>query len=304
MNLDEYREEATEIILKEWEARWRGEDFHSWHWGLLRALWREGCDPKDAVPLITRTGLAYGRDSAVLQREVRNSLKRVGEVGEYVAQPWDGVRADPELVESIRNPPKGGSIRYGALSPLAYLVNRVRPEEWVKAAVAPHTVREWLTMTYSASDPVVLSPTRMARVKAKAVREWLLLPDARLQRMAFTAKGPLREIGMFRKNESMVTTREVVVEFDILSRPEQVRAMALLQRKFGKPPRMIVDSGNKSLHAWWRAESRQEKADMIIEAIRHGADRQVLVTECQWVRTPGAAAREGRRPQVVLMRNT
>ena len=51
----------------------------------------------------------------------------------------------------------------------------------------------------------------------------------------------------------------------------------------------VVDSGGKSLHAWWCAEglTDEEQEEFFYRAVPFGADAQLFKTNCQFARMPG-----------------
>jgi hypothetical protein len=69
-----------------------------------------------------------------------------------------------------------------------------------------------------------------------------------------------------------------------------------------REPVLIVDSGNKSIHAWfWFRDQESEAREFMCHAAKLGADPALFV-RCQWVRFPNGTRADGRRQPVVYFR--
>lgn len=90
-----------------------------------------------------------------------------------------------------------------------------------------------------------------------------------------------------------------MIESDELNRDEQWTLIANLARV--APLVMVLDTGNKSLHAWFRCDGNpdDEKAFMA-HAVRLGADKATW-TACQLVRLPGGSHDKTGQPHKILV---
>lgn len=91
-----------------------------------------------------------------------------------------------------------------------------------------------------------------------------------------------------------------VTEFDWGSLNQQAALISQVNNLFPGKLKMILHSGGKSLHAWWRVEGDATLADQIFDqAIQYGADPATR-TVCQYVRMPQASRDNGNTQQVIF----
>lgn len=100
--------------------------------------------------------------------------------------------------------------------------------------------------------------------------------------------------------------RRVVCDFDLPKAEMQPSLIAHLSDYCGQDPELILSSGGKSLHAWWRIDHwpDEDLHTFEEEAARVGADRALLgeARKCQLVRMP-AGTRSNGNPQTILFWN-
>lgn len=91
-----------------------------------------------------------------------------------------------------------------------------------------------------------------------------------------------------------------VTEFDHGVMDDQSKLIVSLNDEFPGKLKMILWSGSKSLHAWWRINGDEALADDLFDrAISLGADPATRV-KCQFVRTPNATRDTGNVQQVIF----
>jgi hypothetical protein len=100
--------------------------------------------------------------------------------------------------------------------------------------------------------------------------------------------------------------RRIVCDFDKPKPGIQPALIAHLADYCGEDPELVLTSGGKSLHAWWRIDHWPPE-DIIVfeeEAARIGADPALLgeARKCQLVRLP-AGKRNNGKPQSILFWN-
>jgi hypothetical protein len=112
----------------------------------------------------------------------------------------------------------------------------------------------------------------------------------------FVCANPMRALQVYtdegkrqrRCKANVLTRRWLVAEFDQpdLGRPEQAKLISALATLL--PLKLVVDSGGKSLHAWFRCEglSEQDAGRFFYTACALGADR-TLWDASKFVRMPG-----------------
>lgn len=100
--------------------------------------------------------------------------------------------------------------------------------------------------------------------------------------------------------------RRIVCDFDAPKAEMQPSLIAHLSNYCGEDPEIILTSGGKSLHTWWRIDDWPDEDIETFEneAARVGADPALLgdARKCQLVRLP-AGTRDNGKPQFILFWN-
>ena len=118
----------------------------------------------------------------------------------------------------------------------------------------------------------------------------------------FTCASTFRPGSLDRTNKEVLTTPYLVIEFDNLAKDKEEnrqRGAALLnyiQSRFGLVLRMVVDSGNKSLHGWFVNEGITGQTKFLLRQL--GADINTM-RPSQPVRLPGAIRENGNTQSIL-----
>ncbi len=104
-----------------------------------------------------------------------------------------------------------------------------------------------------------------------------------------------------RTNENLNGHRFLVVESDVLSRDEVGAVFAHLRRRLHYGLHCIVDTGGKSLHAWFDAPRSKVLEDRLKVGLEVFWCDPKVFTYSQPVRVPGAW-REGKLQRLVWLR--
>lgn len=144
------------------------------------------------------------------------------------------------------------------------------------------TTAEWLSLFYQQTDLLCIGENLCDR-EVRSLADW----NKRLRYAHFISPNPFRFAYLGRKNENVLERRYLITEIDIkevwrllLDRyeidPFDFQAAIILYLKDLKNLRLhsVVWSGNKSLHALWRAD-KDESVNLafMTEAVRLGVDK-------------------------------
>ncbi|MBE7158194.1 MAG: hypothetical protein INR62_07130 [Rhodospirillales bacterium] len=106
--------------------------------------------------------------------------------------------------------------------------------------------------------------------------------------------------GSCSRSERNVATRKfLVVESDKLGRDEVGAVFRMLQKQFGLHLRAVVDTGNKSLHAWFDMPAPHVSAGLKVVLPAFGCD-DAMFRPAQPCRLPGATRPDTKRSQELL----
>ena len=136
----------------------------------------------------------------------------------------------------------------------------------------------------------------------KTVDDWRAQPPNRYSNR-FTTGSTYKPGTVDRKQASVLTPPYTIVEFDHLDAgPEQNRRKGAVLLNYLRPSfdlRLVVDSGNKSVHGWFRNDdSMTEEAKFFLRQL--GADMQTM-RPSQPVRLQGAVRENGRVQSVLYV---
>lgn len=206
------------------------------------------------------------------------------------------------------------------------------------SALAPPPCEEpdpvfYLEALFGESNPLLCLAKTMKSAETKRLKEWLenianfqfVVPSPMSARTGFCKHGPMRQGP--RTLDNTGPRKYLVVEFDLVEKDKQgndtkdaafIRSMmergcsirdisaALLAHLATKGPLvMVVSSGGKSLHGWFRVEGKPEDVvrPFFQYACRLGADRR-LWTACQLVRLPDGTRDNGAQQNVIFFNPT
>jgi len=115
----------------------------------------------------------------------------------------------------------------------------------------------------------------------------------------FTCPAVFKTGSFARSNENVMARRFLVVESDTLSRDEVGAVFKWMRDAAKLKLRAVVDTGGKSLHAWFDYPADDQIADLKLILPELGCDPK-LFTASQPVRLPGAQ-RDGKRQQLIYL---
>ena len=162
-------------------------------------------------------------------------------------------------------------------------------------------------------EELVCLARKLEWAKTLPIAHWLELDD-QLKHYQFVVPNPMTSrIGVTKDGRRSSRTasntgqrRRIVCDFDKPKPGIQPALIAYLSDYCGEDPELVLTSGGKSLHAWWRIDHWPPE-DIIFfeeEAGRIGADPHLLgdASKCQLVRLP-AGKRNNGNPQSILFWN-
>ena len=146
----------------------------------------------------------------------------------------------------------------------------------------------------AAKQQEVFHTQKLSEWKACGIQKNFIVPSPMSKRTGFTKEG--EESGRCLDNTG--ERKFLVIESDELSREEQWTLIAHLASL--APLVMVLDTGNKSLHAWLRCDGKAEEKALMDHAVRLGADKATW-TACQLVRLPGGSHDKTRQAHKILV---
>lgn len=176
----------------------------------------------------------------------------------------------------------------------------------------PDSPSEVMTHLF-ASDELVCIAKELKFAKTLPVRVWLEF-DQELKNYQFLVPHPMTSKKGETKDGRMSSRtvsntgkrRRIVCDFDLPKAEMQPSLIVHLCEYCGQDPELILTSGGKSLHAWWRIDDWPDEDIKTFEdeAARIGADPALLgeARKCQLVRLP-AGTRENGNSQSILFWN-
>jgi hypothetical protein len=160
---------------------------------------------------------------------------------------------------------------------------------WLKLWPACSTV--WIGDVFSSGKPE-------HRTHFRAVADWYQIGPVMGN---FTCGSGFRRGTYSRSNENIEGQRFLVIESDSLSKDEVGAIFAYLRRRLHYRLHCIIDTGGKSLHAWFDAPPNKVFENRLKAGLEvFGCDPKVF-TYSQPVRVPGAW-REGRLQRLIWLR--
>jgi hypothetical protein len=160
---------------------------------------------------------------------------------------------------------------------------------WLKLWPACSTV--WIGDVYSSGRPE-------HRTHFRPVAEWYQIGPVMGN---YTCGSAFRRGTYSRSNENIEGQRFMVIESDTLSKDEVGAIFSYLRRRLRYDLHCIIDTGGKSLHAWFEAPPNKVFENRLKAGLEvFGCDPKVF-TYSQPVRVPGAW-REGRLQRLIWLR--
>ncbi len=176
----------------------------------------------------------------------------------------------------------------------------------------PGVPHECLPALFRPDDLVCLAG-KITSAQTRPLRDWLGLPVPLLKRYQFAVPHPMSERIGHRKGDGAESARchgntgprvRVVCDFDHPEKEHQPSLIAHLTHFARQDPELVLTTGGRSLHAWWRIE--EWPADRVEafenEAARVGADAALLgdSKKCQLVRLPAGTRKGGKHQQILF----
>jgi hypothetical protein len=153
-------------------------------------------------------------------------------------------------------------------------------------------------------DEIVCMAKKLELAKSLPIEDWLELDDE-LNNYQFVVPHPMKSKNGVTKDgrrsprtaSNTAARRRIVCDFDKPNPDIQPALIAHLSEYCAEDPELVLTSGGKSLHAWWRIDHWPPE-DIIVfekEAARIGADPALLgdARKCQFVRLPAGRRSNG-----------
>jgi hypothetical protein len=179
----------------------------------------------------------------------------------------------------------------------------------------PKTVQEALTYLYRPDELICLG-LEVNEFHTRPLSYWLGLKYRRLSDFQFIVPNPMSALYGLKKNGEGMSPRSynntgprkfIVCDFDLPCPDIQPSLIVHLAEYCGDMPALVLSSGNKSLHAWWRCDGLSEDRirQFEDEAASVGADPAILgdARKNQLVRLPMGTRQNNQKKQVVLFWN-
>jgi hypothetical protein len=171
-----------------------------------------------------------------------------------------------------------------------YPVHSSEPPEFFVSAMFP-------------GDPLLCIGATTYAMDTRPFSEW----SGMLRPMQFIVPSPMvSETGprkadgaeSFHTESNTGPRKYLVTEFDGPTKPQQMARIRSLEALGGLLLVCVVDSGGKSLHAFWKAADEGTNFEFFTRACKLGADERLWLRS-QFARLPGGT-REGKRQEVIL----
>jgi hypothetical protein len=178
----------------------------------------------------------------------------------------------------------------------------------------PDSPKEALTQLFEHNELVCMG-TSLKNVTVRALDIWLnyigniekyqfLVPHPMTSGKGQTKSGHLSPRAVTNTGKR----RRIVCDFDDPAKEIQPSLIVHLSKQCGEDPELILTSGGKSLHAWWRIDDWSDDEIKIFEeeATRVGADPEVLseARKNQLVRLPAAIRDNGNKQSILYWNPT
>ena len=187
--------------------------------------------------------------------------------------------------------------------------------ESISPQAPPTDVREALSALYREDEYICLG-LEVNRFQTKLLSKWLQSKFRRLSDFQFIVPNPMSAEKGLTKDGSGMSYRTynntgprkfIVCDFDLPRAEMQPSLIKHLEKYCGAQPVLVLTSGGKSLHAWWRCDGLSEEDIEFFEneAASVGADPAILrdQSKCQLVRLPLGTRQNNRKKQTVLFWN-
>ena len=187
--------------------------------------------------------------------------------------------------------------------------------ESISPQTPPTDVRDALTALYSEDEYICLG-LEVNRFQTKLLSKWLQPRLRQLSDYQFIVPNPMSaEYGhkkggkgmSFRTYDNTGPRKFIVCDFDLPAAERQPSLIAYLAEFCGAMPVLVLSSGNKSLHAWWRCDGLSDEDIRLFEdeAASVGADPAILgdARKSQLVRLPLGTRKNNQKKQAVLFWN-
>ena len=187
--------------------------------------------------------------------------------------------------------------------------------ESISPQAPPTDVREALTTLYRPDQYLCLG-LKVNLFQTKLLSNWLQPGFRRLSDFQFIVPNPMSAEKGLTKDGSGMSYRTynntgdrifIVCDFDLPRAEMQPSLIKHLEKYCGAMPVLVLSSGNKSLHAWWRCDGLSDEDIRLFEdeAASVGADPAILgdARKNQLVRLPLGTRKNNQKKQAVLFWN-
>lgn len=273
----------------------RGSGLHNWLFRVARVLhpYREYHEIMETLKAVTWGQPVQERE---IEEAVRDSAKVAWHPGVTTyPQPsrTQKVRPNKEQREAIITK-EGDMIDLWESSPIKWDSERPNTDQIIDALFSPAC---WLCLGQSAR---VFSTRKKEEWKGHLEGMQLIVPSPQLGKSGLTQNGRMSEHA-----KSNVGPRRFLVieqdEIDNIPIPKDEQAAIILHLSRKAPLSLVVDSGGKSLHAWFFCAGEEEESlkRFMRHAISLGADPRTWQPS-QFVRLPDGTRDNGNRQAVLF----
>lgn len=256
------------------------------HWNAVaqsvgNSLKNDDWTKEELREVLTKSAQAY-RDT-VTERDIEKVM----------AKAWD--EKPPSTKASLPSFDRTAFEQLPAVAEAEFLEEHGQPETKEPWGVLESLFPSDPLLCLAAKQHEVFRTQKLSEWNANGIQKNFIVPSPMSKRTGLTQGG--EESGRCLDNTG--PRKFLVIESDELNRDEQWTLIAHLARV--APLVMVLDTGNKSLHAWFRCDGKadEEKAFMA-NAVRLGADKATW-TACQLVRLPGGSHDKTGQPHRVLV---
>ncbi|MDB4378698.1 hypothetical protein N9Z59_00125 [Akkermansiaceae bacterium] len=269
--------------------------------GLHYSLFSFGCKcAEEEIPIETAeeslkssvANLAYKREAS--DREIREAIE--GAYRRVLSEPADEVEKLPSYSRNkAKTIARDFSITLEEIANDSPCDPPSKPQEALRLLFNED---ELICLAKDPKSPSIGTLAEHLKVYPNLCRYQLIVPNPMARKTGFTKNGKSSK----RCNDNTGKRRRIVCEFDKPSPKIQPSLVAYLAEFCGMDPELILHSGGKSLHSWFRCDdwSSEEIITFEEEAAIIGADRACLGEgrKCQLVRLP-AGIRDNKKDQKI-----
>jgi hypothetical protein len=176
-------------------------------------------------------------------------------------------------------------------------LERLREASALEAAEAEQTPPQWFLKHLLGEDPMICVGVGVAKFETEQMRYFT---ESQLKVYEFVVPNAMSALEGKRKSDGEMSAhtldntgprQNIVVEFDDGATLDEQAARHIWLSEF-RDLRMVVFSGSKSLHGWYRATDEASDRKFMEEAVRLGGDPKTWL-KSQFVRMPNGQRENG-----------